>query len=306
MAKDGEKPSGDHGNDVIWGAIDRQQQQLEEIRTMLKALTITINTINARLPTGPDPNDPPRDDQQVQDQQVRDQQARDQQVHEQQVRDQQARDQQAREPKEGNHPGRLQLRRAYNNPVHGGDLTDEDLKDLAIYQGPREPVQNNNNYRMKMDLPSFNEFQRLQSRNDLPETEGQLVARFVGGLRYAIQDVVNMQPVHTLQDAIQLATRVEMQSNRKGGFRNQPTNRTFTLSPDKNQLKSNKGKGVEVVQNQAPSSQNRGPWKNQQNTKQDTGGARESKGTTNPYAPYRGDNCVARVLAGDGLLGVAV
>ncbi|KAH7839541.1 hypothetical protein Vadar_005480 [Vaccinium darrowii] len=193
MAKDEEKPSGDHGNDAVWGAIDGQQQQLEEIRTMLKALTITINT---RLPAGPNPNDPPRDDQQVRDQQVRDQQARDQRVREQQVRDQQARDQQAREPREGNHPGRLQLRRAYNNPVHGGDSTDEDLEDLAIYQGPREPVQNNNNYRMKMDLPSFNdydqilfqqyqscsqgnrtghdyvsEFQRLQSHNDLPETE---------------------------------------------------------------------------------------------------------------------------------------
>ncbi|KAH7866953.1 hypothetical protein Vadar_027121 [Vaccinium darrowii] len=96
---------------------------------MLKVLTITIK---ARLPVGPDPNDPPRDDQQ------------------------QARDQQAREPREGNHPGRLQLRLAYNNPVHGGDSTDEDLEDLAIYQWPREPVQNNNNYRMKMDLPSFN------------------------------------------------------------------------------------------------------------------------------------------------------
>lgn len=55
------------------------------------------------------------------------------------------------------------------------------------------------------------EFYRLSSHNDLVETESHQVARYISKLRSSIQDVVSLQPTHTLQDAIQRATRVEIQ-----------------------------------------------------------------------------------------------
>jgi hypothetical protein len=46
------------------------------------------------------------------------------------------------------------------------------------------------------------------------ETEAQLVARFIGGLRLPIQDKVSMQHVFTLTEAVSLATRAEKQLER--------------------------------------------------------------------------------------------
>ncbi|KAH7850632.1 hypothetical protein Vadar_000666 [Vaccinium darrowii] len=77
------------------------------------------------------------------------------------------------------------------------------------------------------------------------------------------KDVVNMQPVHTLLDAIQLATRAEFQLNRTGNYRNQATTRTFNSSPVHNWPEPSKGKVViEASQNQ-----------------------------NDPYAPPRGNKC---------------
>ena len=58
------------------------------------------------------------------------------------------------------------------------------------------------------------EFHRLSSRNNLLETEAQQVARFVGGLRWAIQDRVAMQIFYTLTEAVALAIKVETQLDR--------------------------------------------------------------------------------------------
>jgi len=58
------------------------------------------------------------------------------------------------------------------------------------------------------------DFYRLSARNDLMETEDQQVARFIGGLRVAIQDKVSMHPVFTLNQAVSLATRAEKQLER--------------------------------------------------------------------------------------------
>ena len=80
------------------------------------------------------------------------------------------------------------------------------------------------------------EFHRLSSRNNLLETEAQQVARFVGGLRWAIQDRVAMQTVYTLTEAVALAIKVETQLDRTktalGG-------RSFV---DNNRVVMNKGK----------------------------------------------------------------
>lgn len=69
------------------------------------------------------------------------------------------RGQHVREPRVGNNPGRLGVphRRVVNNPVYDSDSTDDDLEQIAMYEELREGVRyNNNNYRMRMDLPSFN------------------------------------------------------------------------------------------------------------------------------------------------------
>ncbi|KAK9950545.1 hypothetical protein M0R45_006031 [Rubus argutus] len=58
------------------------------------------------------------------------------------------------------------------------------------------------------------EFYRLSARNDLSETEAQQVARFIGGLKPIIHDRVVLQPVYFLNDAVQLATKVEAQLER--------------------------------------------------------------------------------------------
>ena len=55
------------------------------------------------------------------------------------------------------------------------------------------------------------EFQRLATRNNLSESEAQQVSRFIGGLRFAIQDRVQMHPVWTLSEANQFATGAETQ-----------------------------------------------------------------------------------------------
>lgn len=55
------------------------------------------------------------------------------------------------------------------------------------------------------------EFQRLIERNNLHETEAQIVGRFLDGLRLEIEDQDGLQLVHTLQNAIRLAKKVEMQ-----------------------------------------------------------------------------------------------
>ena len=53
------------------------------------------------------------------------------------------------------------------------------------------------------------EFQRLQARNELLKAEAQQVARFIGGLRVAIQDRVSLQAIFSITEAINLATRAE-------------------------------------------------------------------------------------------------
>ncbi|XP_040994264.1 uncharacterized protein LOC121240799 [Juglans microcarpa x Juglans regia] len=68
------------------------------------------------------------------------------------------------------------------------------------------------------------EFYRLNSRNNLAETEGQQVARYIGGLRVAIQDKVTLHAVWTLSEAVNLAMKIESQLSR-------PPTRAPNLTP---------------------------------------------------------------------------
>ncbi|KAM1788439.1 hypothetical protein ACFX11_038731 [Malus domestica] len=53
------------------------------------------------------------------------------------------------------------------------------------------------------------EFYKLSARNDIQETEEQLTARYIGGLRPQIRDEVEMHRVCRVNDAYQLALKVE-------------------------------------------------------------------------------------------------
>ncbi|XP_031387122.1 uncharacterized protein LOC116200417 [Punica granatum] len=64
------------------------------------------------------------------------------------------------------------------------------------------------------------EFFQLIVRNEVHETEDQLVARYIGGLRVQIQDTVNMFDPPSVSAAHQRALQVEKQSRRNSNFGN--------------------------------------------------------------------------------------
>ena len=55
------------------------------------------------------------------------------------------------------------------------------------------------------------EFECLVMRCDIVEQEEQTIARFLGGLRYDICNVVQLQPYWTYDDVCELALKVEKQ-----------------------------------------------------------------------------------------------
>ncbi|GJR51282.1 putative nucleotidyltransferase, ribonuclease H [Tanacetum coccineum] len=62
------------------------------------------------------------------------------------------------------------------------------------------------------------EFYQLIARNDIQETDDQLVSRYIGGLRVQIMDSVNMFDPVTLSDAYQRALAFEKQNRRVGSL----------------------------------------------------------------------------------------
>ncbi|KAJ0981854.1 hypothetical protein J5N97_010109 [Dioscorea zingiberensis] len=70
------------------------------------------------------------------------------------------------------------------------------------------------------------DFYQLIARNDLSETEEQLVARYLGGLLQSIQDVFSLHSLWTVSEAYQRALTVERQQNRQPPIRSDQSSRT--------------------------------------------------------------------------------
>ncbi|PKU65568.1 hypothetical protein MA16_Dca024876 [Dendrobium catenatum] len=69
------------------------------------------------------------------------------------------------------------------------------------------------------------EFHRLSARNNLNESMNQLVARYIGGLKYSIQDRLELNAIWSLSQAINFALRAEIQLSRtsRSTFTRRPT-----------------------------------------------------------------------------------
>ncbi|XP_038973523.1 uncharacterized protein LOC113461341 [Phoenix dactylifera] len=80
------------------------------------------------------------------------------------------------------------------------------------------------------------EFNQLNARNNLLETENQQVARYIGGLKPAIRDQVDLYPMWSLSEATSLALKLEAQATRRAN-QFQPTNRAAPSRPTTAKLK---------------------------------------------------------------------
>lgn len=82
------------------------------------------------------------------------------------------------------------------------------------------------------------EFYQLIARNDIMETEEQLTARYVGGLRMQIQDMVNMFNPMSVAEAHQKALAWEKQGRRGGGVFTNSNNQNKGASSSANVSKA--------------------------------------------------------------------
>ncbi|PKU88156.1 hypothetical protein MA16_Dca014590 [Dendrobium catenatum] len=69
------------------------------------------------------------------------------------------------------------------------------------------------------------EFYHLSARNNLQESESQLVARYTGGLRESIQEKLELNSVWTLSQAMNFALKAETQLSRH--YRSQLARRSY-------------------------------------------------------------------------------
>src|SRR5574338_239806 len=91
------------------------------------------------------------------------------------------------------------------------------------------------------------EFYHLIARNDIMETEEQLTARFVGGLRMQIQDMVNMFDPRSVAEAHQKALAWEKQGRRGGGVFTNYNNRNKGAGSSSNVPKASNKPVVQEV-----------------------------------------------------------
>jgi uncharacterized protein YjbK len=74
------------------------------------------------------------------------------------------------------------------------------------------------------------EFYRLNIRTRQREREEEKVARYINGLRYEIQDKLNMMSIRTVEDAYQFALKAE----EKLAIKHNQRGRVKSLAPTRN------------------------------------------------------------------------
>jgi uncharacterized protein YjbK len=88
------------------------------------------------------------------------------------------------------------------------------------------------------------ELYRINIRASHRESNDEKVARYMNGLRYNIQDDMSMMTIRTVEDAYQMALKVEEKLSRKQGQRGQGRSqaRGKTISQDRTQKSKEEGK----------------------------------------------------------------
>ena len=81
------------------------------------------------------------------------------------------------------------------------------------------------------------EFYRLNIRVGHRESDDEKVARYMNGLRYEIQDEMSMMTIRTMEDAYQMALKVEEKLSQKQGQRGRgrSQSRGKSVAQDRNQ-----------------------------------------------------------------------
>jgi hypothetical protein len=75
-----------------------------------------------------------------------------------------------------------------------------------------------------------NEFYQFSIHLDHHETDEKLAARYVNCLKFSIQDELNMQRVRSVEEAYQLALKVEENLNQQFSQRNRGTRRGISFA----------------------------------------------------------------------------
>ncbi|GKD00951.1 putative CCCH-type zinc finger family protein, partial [Tanacetum coccineum] len=91
------------------------------------------------------------------------------------------------------------------------------------------PMRNDHRQGIRTIVEYTEEFYELVSRNDLSDSEEQLVSRYLGGLRQSIQDVLCLYTFWTVSEVYQRALAIEKQQTRSGN-RTEGSQNKFVVS----------------------------------------------------------------------------
>ncbi|XP_024199958.1 uncharacterized protein LOC112203192 [Rosa chinensis] len=134
------------------------------------------------------------------------------------------------------------------------------------------------------------EFLRYSERNELGETEGQKVVRYISGLNKSIQEKIGLQTVWTVAEASNLALKAELLEKPSQASSFQRYN--YQRSPDLVNASTDKGKALQ--QNTGSASRASNPpskWTGSSSSSSGAPNRAPNQRLTNPYARPTTDVC---------------